>query len=71
YPESTLGASHEKEKEGNIIYYLKLAPTTLEKYNYIVIIYRVADNTFKGLTTITKVLTIKLPNRRELDLRIE
>ncbi|KAJ5464087.1 hypothetical protein N7475_007222 [Penicillium sp. IBT 31633x] len=31
-----------------------------------VIIYRVADGAFKGLTTITEVLTIKLSNRREL-----
>ncbi|KAJ5159062.1 uncharacterized protein N7500_008713 [Penicillium coprophilum] len=142
YPESTLGASHKKEKKGNTIYYPKLAPTTLEKYNRIrisrnesiypnfpnlpiptpellklfvefyikstelivdyklcikprerflvnrkdiayllrhlfvdnyhnyiykrVIVYRVADSAFKGLTTITEVLTVKLPNGREL-----
>ncbi|KAJ5285805.1 hypothetical protein N7524_001111, partial [Penicillium chrysogenum] len=40
-------------------------------YNYIykrarVIVYRVADSAFIGLATITEVLTIKLPNGREL-----
>ncbi|KAJ5821836.1 uncharacterized protein N7525_011120, partial [Penicillium rubens] len=40
-------------------------------YDYIykrarVIVYRVADSAFKGLTTITEVLTVKLPNGREL-----
>ncbi|KAJ5922831.1 hypothetical protein N7516_010534, partial [Penicillium verrucosum] len=54
------------EKEGNTIYYLKLAPTTLEKYGYIIIVYRIANSTFKGLTTITEVLIVKLLKRREL-----
>ncbi|KAJ5153989.1 uncharacterized protein N7500_009428, partial [Penicillium coprophilum] len=31
-----------------------------------VIVYRVADSAFKGLATMTKVLTAKPPNRREL-----